>query len=71
MLPSRNKEEFKTLCSKENTRIEGFLFAKECSLEKRDKIPKLFQAMGVDEIYPDDRKMVAKAVQNLIRPNNK
>ena len=53
------------------TRIEEFLFAKGCSLEKRDKIPKRFRAMGVDGIHSDDRKMVAKAVQNLIRPNNK
>ncbi|WP_304511570.1 sulfotransferase [Desulfobacula sp.] len=51
--------------------IENFLLSEGCSLEKRDKIPKRFQAMGVDGIHPDDRKMVAKAVQNLIRPNNK
>ncbi|OEU62530.1 MAG: hypothetical protein BA867_00965 [Desulfobacterales bacterium S5133MH16] len=45
------------------TRIEEFLSAKGCYLEKRDEIPKWFQAMGVDGIDPEDRKILAKAVQ--------
>ena len=64
-------EEFCANVHSSVTRIEEFLSAKGCYLEKRDEIPKWFQAMAVDGIDPEDSKMLKKTIINLIRPNNK
>ncbi len=45
--------------------IERFLSPRGCSLEQKYEIPTQFQAMRADGIEPDDRKIVAQAVQNF------
>jgi len=52
-------------------KIEDFLSARRCYLVKRDVIPKQFHTIRVNGINPKDRKMVKKAVQNIIQTKNK
>ncbi len=64
-------EEFCTDVHSSVTRIEEFLYGKGCYLEKKGEVPKRFQVMKVDGIDSEDKKILMKAVQNLIQPNNK
>lgn len=64
-------EEFCTDVHSSVIRIEEFLYGKGCYLEQKDEIAKRFQVMRVDGIDSEDKKILSKAVKNLIQPNNK
>ena len=64
-------EEFCTDVHSSVIRIEEFLYCKGCYLEQKDEIPKRFQVMRIDGIDFEDKKILSKAVKNLIQPNNK
>jgi len=64
-------EEFCTNVYSSVKRIEEFLYGKGCYLEKKGEVPKQFQVMKVDGIDFEDKKILSKAVKNLIQPGNK
>lgn len=59
-------EEFCANVHSSVTRIEEFLSAKGCYLEKKGEVPKRFQVMKVEGIDSEDKKILLKAVRKLI-----
>jgi len=53
------------------TIIEEFLSGRGCCLEKKGEVSKQFQVMKVNGIDFEDKKILSKAVKNLIQPGNK